>query len=100
MSSIAEQIKENQHLIILRALAATNDGRLNETLIARELDLFGHRLSQEAVRTLLRSLQDRAAITIDMAADVIMIAELTQRGQDHVERRGCPITGIALPSRK
>lgn len=100
MTSIALDIAANQRLIVLRALAAMNDGRLNETMIRQELDLFGYRLTQDEVRDILRWLSERSAVITTFAADVIMIAEITRRGEDHLERRGDPIDGIALPSRR
>lgn len=100
MSPIAEEMVRNQRLIILRALAGTNDGRLNETMLGRELDHFGHRLAQDVIRSLLRSLEERAAILTEMAGGVIMIAEITQRGEDHLDRRGTPLEGVAVPGRR
>ena len=98
--SIKQEMRENQRLVVLRALASTNDGRLNETLIQRELDHFGYGLTRDEVRDVLRWLEERAAVEIVMAADVIMVATLTRRGEDHIERRGVPVEGIAMPSRR
>ena len=97
---IATTILENQRLIILRSLAEQNDGRMNETMIGRDLDVFGYRLSKDEVRDQLRWLEARNALTITFAGETIMVAEITRRGQDHVDRRGDPLDGVSLPSRR
>lgn len=96
--SLAEDMAANRRLVVLRALSSISDKRLNETMIGRELDHFGYRLTQSDVRGILRDLEARAAVTTAMAGGVVMIATLTRRGEDHVERRGSPIEGIAQPS--
>ena len=98
MTSIKKDMEENQRLIILRAL---NDagGRMNETLIARALELFGYGLNRDEVRDMLKWLDERDTIDTDMAGGVVMIATLTRRGEDHIARLGPPIDGIGVPSR-
>lgn len=93
-------VVENQRLIVLRALAGERDGRMNETLLARELDVFGHRLTQDEVREVLKDLEARDAVRLTLAGGVVMVAEITRRGEDHVERRGEPLAGVASPSRR
>lgn len=97
--NLAERNARNQRLVILRALEREGDGRLNETLLAAELDLFGHSMSRDQVREQLRWLEDAGAITVVVAGGAIMIATITRRGEDHVARRGQPIEGVDLPSR-
>ncbi|MEL6478121.1 MAG: hypothetical protein AAFR17_12415 [Pseudomonadota bacterium] len=94
-----EKADRNRRLVVLRALEKENDGRLNESLISRQLDAFGHAMSRAEVRELLRWLEGRDAIRVTMAGDTVMVAEITQAGADHVARRGKPIDGIDLPSR-
>jgi len=95
----AERVARHRRLIVLRALAGENGGRLNERDIQGELDVWGHRLGRDDVRALLRWLSDAAAIVLTHPGEVLMVAEITQRGDDHVARRGEPIEGIDLPSR-
>lgn len=92
-------VEENQRLVILRMLDDQNDGRLNETLIMQELDLYGHKLTKSQVRDLLRGLETQDALRVTLAGGIVMIAEITARGANHVARRGNPIHGIAVPSR-
>jgi len=83
-------------LVILKELARQPGGTLNETLIARVLDEYGHRRSRDWLRTQLHAMADVGAVKITEAGSV-MIAEITRAGLDHVDRRSI-IEGIARPS--
>jgi hypothetical protein len=96
MTDFRQYIAADVRLIILRELAAQPDYRLNETLLSRVLETFGHRKSRDYLRDQLRWLEEMGAVTLTEAGTV-MIAELTRRGRDHVERR-VVIEGIARPS--
>jgi len=100
MTSIKPEMEANKRLIILRSLDETDDGRMNETLLTRALEIYGYALTREQVRDLLKWLDERDAIDTTMAGGVVMIAVLTRRGQDHLEFRGAPIEGIDRPSRR
>ena len=96
MSSYDQFMTEDARLTILKALAAENDLRLNERLIAANLDRFGHRRSREWVRTQMRKLEELGAVKLTEAGTVL-IAELTRVGLDHVERRAF-LEGVERPS--
>ena len=96
MSDFRQYIAADVRLIVLRELVAQPDYRLNETLLLRVLETFGHRRSRDYLRDQLRWLDEMGAVTLTEAGTV-MIAELTRRGRDHVERR-VVIEGIARPS--
>jgi hypothetical protein len=96
MTDFRQYIAADVRLIILRELVAQPDYRLNETLLLRVLETFGHRKSRDYLRNQLRWLEEMGAVTLTEAGTV-MIAELTRRGRDHVERR-VVIEGIARPS--
>lgn len=100
MSSLKDDIAANKRLVILRALEDVADGRLNETMIQRALDIFGYKMNRDKLRNHLRWLEERDAIRIEMAGGVLMVAEITRKGQDHVELRGDPLEGVALPGRR
>lgn len=99
MTSISTDPEPNQRLIVLRALSDAG-GKLNETLVARHLHLFGHGFDRDQTRDLLKWLEERDAIETEMAGGVVMIATLTQRGENHLNRLGPPIDGIDQPSRR
>jgi hypothetical protein len=96
MTDFRQYIAADVRLIILRELAAQPDYRLNETLLSRVLETFGHRKSRDYLRDQFRWLEEMGAVTLTEAG-TILIAELTRRGRDHVERR-VVIEGIARPS--
>jgi Fe2+ or Zn2+ uptake regulation protein len=95
----AERIAMSRRLTVLRALHAQHDGRMNDRDILDALDLYGHRMARQAVREMLEWLELAGAVRLTRPGEVVVVAEITQRGADHVERRGEPIEGVALPSR-
>lgn len=94
--SFAEHLALNARLIILRELAQQPDGRLNDSLLTRVLEQFGHNRSREWVRTQILKLAELGAVTITTAGSVL-VASITRAGLDHVERRSV-IEGIERPS--
>ncbi|MBE0691522.1 MAG: hypothetical protein IH590_00290 [Aquamicrobium sp.] len=94
--SYEQHLAEDARLVILKELAKQPGGSLNETLLARVLDTYGHRRSRDWLRTQLRKLDELGAIKLSEAGTV-MIGEITRTGMDHVERRAV-IDGVARPS--
>lgn len=94
--SFDEHLTHDARLVILKALAAQTDSRLNEVILVKALETYGHNRSRDWLRTQLRVLVDLGAIRISEAGSV-MIAELTRLGDDHVRRR-IAIEGVARPS--
>jgi len=91
-----DHLEQDARLTILKELALQGDGRLNEALIERVLDVFGHRRSRDWIRTQLRKMAELGAIEVTEAGSVL-VAAITRAGLDHVERRSV-IEGIAHPS--
>ncbi|MDQ0454704.1 VpaChn25_0724 family phage protein [Rhizobium paknamense] len=96
MSDFNEFLTEDARLVVLKALAQESNATLNETILTRILEMFGHNRSREWVRTQLSKLSELGAVRTTQAGSVV-IASLTQAGLDHVERRSF-ISGIAKPS--
>ena len=89
-------LTEDARLVILRALAKETNNTLNESILTKILETFGHTRSREWVRTQIRKLEELGAVRVTIAGTVA-IASLTQAGLDHVERRSV-IEGVARPS--
>ncbi|MBB4066262.1 VpaChn25_0724 family phage protein [Gellertiella hungarica] len=89
-------LTEDARLVILKALAQESNNTLNESILTKVLETFGHTRSREWVRTQLLKLQELGAVRT-VEAGTVVIASLTQAGLDHVERRSI-IAGIARPS--
>jgi len=96
MTDFDAYLTYDARLIILRELHKQTDGRLNETLLTKTLDAFGHNRSREWVRTQLRKLAELDAVKVTEISG-IMVAGITRSGVDHVERRTV-IEGVARPS--
>lgn len=96
MTDFDAYLTYDARLIILRELNRQTDGRLNEVLLTKTLDTFGHNRSREWVRTQLRKLAELGAVKVTEAGS-IMVAAITRSGIDHVERRAI-IEGVARPS--
>lgn len=89
-------IAENARLVILKELSRQPDGRLNDAMLEKVLDVFGIRRSRDWVRTQLRKLQELGAVHITEAGTVF-VAAITRAGVDHVERRSF-LEGVDRPS--
>ena len=87
---------EDARLVILKELAKQTSSSLNETILQKVLETFGHTRSREWVRTQMRKLEELGAVSL-VAAGTVMIATLRQPGLDHIERRSL-IEGVARPS--
>lgn len=87
----------NARLVILKALAQQTDYRLNDAMLAKALEAFAINKGRGYLKNQLRWLQEEAsAVTISNMGTAI-IAELTETGLDHVERRQV-LEGVARPS--
>ena len=94
--SIAEIMRQEARLIIMRELAAQASYSLNETLLQDTLATFGIFKPRDWVREELRRLEDLGAVTIRIAGTV-MIAVATPKGLDHA-KGNLVIEGIKRPS--
>jgi len=94
--SYDEFMAENARLVMLKELAKQNDGRLNEVVLVKVLDVFGHHRSREWVCQQLGWLAEKGAVELTRAGTVL-VARITRIGVDHVETRTF-IDGIDKPS--
>ena len=92
----AAHVAADCRLIILRSLHRETSGTLNETLLQRSLETYGHAKTRDYVRTQMRALADLGALTI-REAGTVLIASISRLGVDHVERRTV-IEGVLRPS--
>lgn len=96
MSGLADAIAGDARLQILRELARQVDGRLNELLIRRVLDVYGIKRDRDWIATQLRKLEMLGAVELQPAGEVL-VAKITRNGRDHLEECAV-INGISLPS--
>lgn len=96
MADYRKFVAEDCRRIILEALAAETSATLNEHLIAAQLEAHGHRKPRDYVRGEIDWLDKRGAIAVTEAGGIV-IAQLLNKGLEHVERKAL-IPGVAKPS--
>lgn len=96
MSNYAEDLARTARLYILKELAQQVDGRLNDLMLSRMLDMFGIRRDRDWVKSQLRKLEGLGAIEL-MPAGEMLVARITRDGRDHVDERAV-IEGVARPA--
>lgn len=97
MKDMAQLIREQARLVVLRALAGQVDERLNSDLLLPQLDLFGIRKDRAWLHDEMRWLADMGAVTL-FEAGSILVATLTEKGRRHLDRH-IAIEGVQRPSR-
>ena len=90
-------IREESRLIILRTLGEQVDGRLNSELLRAALESYGIQRTRAFVHDELTYLREMGAVTV-VDAGSVKVAQLTNKGTDHLERR-LVIEGVKRPSR-
>ncbi|RJF70886.1 hypothetical protein [Rhodopseudomonas palustris] len=89
-------IREEARLIVLRELHAQTNYALNDALLQQVLESFGIAKSRDWVREEIGYLDTVGAVTRNVAGSVV-VAKLTPKGVEHVERR-LVIEGVKRPS--
>lgn len=100
MKSFAQRLLEDRRLVILRLLNEQAGRRANSTVLTFGMEVFGHSVSRDYVRTLLAWLAEQGLVTTEIAAEsqsgAIVLATLTERGRDVVQDRA-EVPGVARP---
>lgn len=97
MTDMAQLIREDARLIILKALEAQLDERLHSGYLAEELLRFGIDRPREWIHGELDWLAQMGAVTL-LKPGTVVVAQLTEKGARHL-RRAIAIEGIKRPSR-
>ena len=88
----------DMRLVMLRCIA--EDGfSLNESMLQSALEMFGHEVSRDAVRTEMRWLEEQGLVKVEDVAGAILVAHLTGRGQDVAAGRAT-VPGVKRPRPK
>lgn len=94
---MGDVIREHARLLILRDLAEQPDGRWNSEALREDLEIrWAINRPREWIHDQLRWLEMMDAVTLT-SVSTVLIAEITQKGLDHVERR-LHIEGVKRPS--
>lgn len=92
-----ESYNAEVRLVILWALAQEPDYRLNDSLMMSVLQAYAINRGRDFVRNHLQWLATEVQAVRLTAAGSAVIAELTEAGLDHVERR-VVLAGVKKPS--
>ena len=95
MSDYRKFVAEDVRRIVLEELARQPDYTLNDDLLLRVLETFGHKKPRDYLRGELDWLARAGAATLTDVGGIV-IAVLTERGLEHVERRRV-LPGVAKP---
>lgn len=90
----AARLREDQRLLLLRALRAAPDYTAHEHLLRAGLEAHGHRASADLVRGHLAWLDEQGLLVL--TGGEVRIAVLTQRGED-AARGVARVPGVARP---
>lgn len=92
-----EHYDANARLVVLKALAEQTDYRLNDAMLATALQAFAINKGRAYLKNQLKWLEAEAGAVTVTKMGTAVIAELTETGLDHVERRQV-LEGVARPS--
>lgn len=96
--SFKDFVTEDRRLFILRLLMDIG-GSANESVIYDGCRAAGHRrgVTRDVVRSDLDWLRQRHLVTFEWYDDIVLVAVLTQRGED-VALGDAEVTGVKRPS--
>ncbi len=96
MSDFSKYAVMDLRLVLLRCLKDQPAYSANDSILQHEAQRFGLNRSRDVIKNELRWLADMGAVKLqDLGA--VLVAKLTQRGQDHVEGL-TQIEGVNKPS--
>lgn len=97
MKDMAQLMREQARLIVLKALSQQVDETLNSDLLLPEITKFGIRRDRVWLHQEMRWLQTMSAVTL-FEAGTVLVATLTETGRQHLDRQ-IAIEGVHRPSR-
>ena len=95
MSDLAQILREDRRLVLLRLLADGDDYCANLYLLHAALPGFGHATSEDQVRTDLEWLSEQGLVKVS-APGGVPLAKLTSRGEDVATGRA-RVPGVKRP---
>lgn len=84
-------------LCLLKILASAPGHSANTSVLQQVAESFGFRVTRPQVNTELGELEGLGGVKVEQLQGDLHVAELTQRGLDHVERR-IVLDGVKRPS--
>ncbi len=96
MATYQKHVEADRRLVILRLLSEAHGFDLNSSIIQDALAEFGHRPSRDLLHTELLWLQEQGLL-ITREVTSVLVAELTQRGEDVAKGRAS-VPGVKRPA--
>lgn len=97
MSSFPAFVTEDRRLAVLRLLNDQQGYSLNESVIHDALKHLGHAVPRAIVRDDMTWLEERQLLSIEVVADRVWVATLSERGADVATGRS-RVEGVKRPS--
>ncbi len=96
--SYIDTFAEQQRILILQFLNEDTDGKLNNALLQKALESFGHNITLDKVNTECAWLEDQGFVEVEKIGDGMSLVSITEAGLDIVMRRRV-VPGIDRPIR-
>ncbi len=95
---LQDRLTEQQRIVILQLLNEDTDGCLNNQILQKGLEIFGHNISLNKIDTECAWLEEQGCVEIELldSKSNMKLVTITQRGIDVVLRRST-IPGIDKP---
>jgi len=96
VNEYAERLVRDRRLVILRVLAEVPGYALNSSILMGILRDYGHTIGRDTAHADLAWLEEQGLVSVDVVAENLHRAELTQRGDDIAAGRS-HIPGVKRP---
>ncbi len=96
MKRMKDVFAEQQRIIILQLMYQDSDYSLNDQILQKALDLFGHAISIDRIDAHLRFLEDCDLVEVDDLGHGMLVAKLSRKGMDVAQGRS-RVDGIDRP---
>jgi hypothetical protein len=94
--SYSEFITEDRRLAVLRLLADQQDYALNDSVLHGALGRLGHGVARDLVRDDIAWLREHGLVSVEIVAERVWVARLTERGADCAAGR-TRVPGVKRP---
>lgn len=94
--NFSEHLAADQRLVILRLLAESNSYKANSSVLTMRMDLLGHAVSRDVVRSHLAWLAEQGLVAVEEPVPGVVVATLRTRGADVAAGRAV-VPGVARP---
>lgn len=95
-SSFKSLLTSDLRLVMLRVMAEDAGYSMNESILQSALEMYGHNVSRDKVRTQMRWLEEQGLIELEEVGGTVLVGKLTGRGLDCSQGK-CRVDGVKAP---